>query len=121
MTEEFGTVEVQVGYWEGPYWDPGDFVGRMVRSKGSLVYEVDTGYETLRLYRCPEGFWAHEPSDRPGKDDGSYELYSARGEEYPPEEYGHYTEEEPLEGWPGLAGAVGTGGDGERDMDGRQN
>ncbi len=112
MAEEFGTVEVQVGYWEGPYWDPGDFVGRMVRFEGNLVCEVDTGYETLRLYRCPEGFRVHENDDRPGKDDGSYELYPARDEGYPPEEYGYYTQEELLERWPSLAGDVGIGGAG---------
>jgi hypothetical protein len=78
-----------------------------VRFEGHLACEVDTDYETLRLYRCPEGFRVHENDDRLGKDDGSYELYLAPGEVELPEECGHYTEDELLETCPGLAGGVG--------------
>ncbi len=113
MTEKFGIVEVQVGYWkDGSFPNPAEFVGRMVRFEGNLVYQVNTGYETQRLYHCPEGFRVHENDDRIDNDDGSYELYPARGGGYPPEEHGYYTEDGLLEAWPGLARAVGIGGSG---------
>lgn len=67
MAEEFGIVEVQVGYWEGPFWDPGDFVGNLVRFEGNLILEASTGYETLRLYRCPVGFRVHRTTTAPAK------------------------------------------------------
>lgn len=108
MTEVSGTVEVMVGYFEGkPMSSDERFVGRRVRFEGELIHQVHTGYELLRLYRCPEGFRVYENDDLLGKEDGGYMLYPARGAGYPPEDFGFYTAEELGEGWPALADAAG--------------
>ena len=106
MTEEPGMVEVQVGYWEGPLGNPGRFIGHRERFKGRLVYQENTGYEVLRLYRCPEGFRVRENDDRIDRQDGSYELYPYN-EGPGPERYGYYTAEELVKEWPELARAAG--------------
>lgn len=109
MTEGFGTVEVQVGYWESfSLLDPGDFAGGRVRFEGNLVHKVDTAYEILRLYRCPGGFRVHLNDDLPENEDGGYALYPRRGGQ-PPDGYGYYTQGELAEKWPELARAAGIG------------
>ena len=108
MTEASGTVEVMVGYFEGkPMSSDERFVGIRVRFEGELIHKLHTGYEILRLYRCPEGYRVHENDDLPGEEDGGYALYPYSGESYPPELFGYYTAEELREDWPALANAVG--------------
>ncbi len=104
--EQDDMVEVQVGSWEGPLENPGRFIGGRVRFRGKLVHELNTGYEVLRLYRCPTGYRVHLNDDLQGAKDGGYDLFPRTGGYGPDGPFGYYTAEALWEKWPELARAA---------------